>query len=134
MDYVQNLIQIYSLGVFVVSLFVVSSSSFSFVYLLPMLSYRFIDKTPPHAPLRHPNRLNGHGTVPKDRPSDKIPKNVFSGGLKRGELSKPLGRMFDDKYIVTNMESRFPAVRVLWLGREFYKVKHGVTSATVMAS
>ncbi|GBO11295.1 hypothetical protein AVEN_245957-1 [Araneus ventricosus] len=35
--------------------------------------------------------------------------------------------------IVTNMESRFPAMRVLWLGREFYKVKHGVTSATVMA-
>ncbi|GBM79147.1 hypothetical protein AVEN_86230-1 [Araneus ventricosus] len=34
---------------------------------------------------------------------------------------------------VTNIESRFPAMRVLWLGREFYKVKHGVTSATVMA-
>ncbi|GBM51229.1 40S ribosomal protein S3a [Araneus ventricosus] len=35
-------------------------------------------------------------------------------------------------YIVTNMECRFPAMQVLWLGREFYKVKHGVTSATVM--
>ncbi|GBN85578.1 hypothetical protein AVEN_138051-1 [Araneus ventricosus] len=35
--------------------------------------------------------------------------------------------------IVTNMESRFPAMRVLWLRRELYKVKHGVTSATVMA-
>ncbi|GBM75899.1 hypothetical protein AVEN_49620-1, partial [Araneus ventricosus] len=35
-------------------------------------------------------------------------------------------------HIVTNMESRFPAKQVLWLGREFYKVKHGVTSATVM--
>ncbi|GBM22228.1 hypothetical protein AVEN_273417-1 [Araneus ventricosus] len=34
---------------------------------------------------------------------------------------------------VTNMESRFPAMQVLWLGREFYKVKHGVTSASVMA-
>ncbi|GBO17164.1 hypothetical protein AVEN_175631-2-1, partial [Araneus ventricosus] len=98
-----------------------------------LLSYRYIDKTPPHALLRQPNRLNGHGTVSKDRPSDKIPKNVFSGGLKRGELSKPLGRMFDDKYIVTNIESRFPAMRVLWLGREFYKVKHGVTSATLRA-
>ncbi|GBN39812.1 hypothetical protein AVEN_67836-1 [Araneus ventricosus] len=31
------------------------------------------------------------------------------------------------------MERRFPAMQVLWLGREFYKVKHGVTSATVMA-
>ncbi|GBM76665.1 hypothetical protein AVEN_94255-1 [Araneus ventricosus] len=31
------------------------------------------------------------------------------------------------------MESRFPAMQVLWLGREFYKVKHGVTSATLMA-
>ncbi|GBN11125.1 hypothetical protein AVEN_169877-1 [Araneus ventricosus] len=36
-------------------------------------------------------------------------------------------------FIVANMESRFPAMRVLWLGREFYKVKHGVTSATVTA-
>ncbi|GBM76195.1 hypothetical protein AVEN_146113-1 [Araneus ventricosus] len=35
--------------------------------------------------------------------------------------------------IVTVMESRFPAMQVLWLGREFYKVKHGVTSATLMA-
>ncbi|GBO44396.1 hypothetical protein AVEN_243883-1 [Araneus ventricosus] len=31
------------------------------------------------------------------------------------------------------MQSRFPAMQVLWLGRGFYKVKHGVTSATVMA-
>ncbi|GBM11585.1 hypothetical protein AVEN_180137-1 [Araneus ventricosus] len=31
------------------------------------------------------------------------------------------------------MESRFPAMQVLWLGRGFYKVKHGVTLATVMA-
>ncbi|GBL97542.1 hypothetical protein AVEN_162993-1 [Araneus ventricosus] len=30
---------------------------------------------------------------------------------------------------VTNMESRFPAKLVLWLGREFYKVKHGVTGS-----
>ncbi|GBN64808.1 hypothetical protein AVEN_180867-1 [Araneus ventricosus] len=36
-------------------------------------------------------------------------------------------------HIVTSMESRFSAMRVLWLGREFYKVKHGVTSATLMA-
>ncbi|GBO39755.1 hypothetical protein AVEN_119646-1 [Araneus ventricosus] len=35
--------------------------------------------------------------------------------------------------IVTVMESRFPAMQVLWLGREFYKVKHGVTSATLVA-
>ncbi|GBM90299.1 hypothetical protein AVEN_31521-1 [Araneus ventricosus] len=31
--------------------------------------------------------------------------------------------------IVTNMESRFPAMLVLWLGREFYKVKHGLTGS-----
>ncbi|GBN64388.1 hypothetical protein AVEN_67937-1 [Araneus ventricosus] len=37
------------------------------------------------------------------------------------------------KRIVTVMESRFPAMQVLWLGREFYKVKHGLTSATLMA-
>ncbi|GBN45787.1 hypothetical protein AVEN_220005-1, partial [Araneus ventricosus] len=30
---------------------------------------------------------------------------------------------------VTNMESRFPAMLVLWLGRELYKVKHGVTGS-----
>ncbi|GBM55918.1 hypothetical protein AVEN_55856-1 [Araneus ventricosus] len=41
--------------------------------------------------------------------------------------------LLEDNYSVTNMESRFPAMRVLWLGREFHKVKHGVTSATVMA-
>ncbi|GBN50162.1 hypothetical protein AVEN_262817-1 [Araneus ventricosus] len=29
------------------------------------------------------------------------------------------------------MESRFPAMLVLWLGREFYKVKHGVTTVAV---
>ncbi|GBO39727.1 hypothetical protein AVEN_209200-1 [Araneus ventricosus] len=34
---------------------------------------------------------------------------------------------------VTVMESRIPAMQVLWLRREFYKVKHGVTSATLMA-
>ncbi|GBN95389.1 hypothetical protein AVEN_241687-1 [Araneus ventricosus] len=41
-----------------------------------------------------------------------------------------LTHRIDDKikeYIVPNMESRFPAMFVLWLGREFYKVKHGVT-------
>ncbi|GBN99444.1 hypothetical protein AVEN_89936-1 [Araneus ventricosus] len=27
------------------------------------------------------------------------------------------------------MESRFPAMLVLWLGREFYKAKHGVTGS-----
>ncbi|GBM28404.1 hypothetical protein AVEN_127453-1, partial [Araneus ventricosus] len=27
------------------------------------------------------------------------------------------------------MESHFPAMLVLWLGREFYKVKHGVTGS-----
>ncbi|GBO33208.1 hypothetical protein AVEN_204028-1 [Araneus ventricosus] len=26
------------------------------------------------------------------------------------------------------MESRFPALRVLWLGREFYRGKYGMTS------
>ncbi|GBN08021.1 hypothetical protein AVEN_8238-1 [Araneus ventricosus] len=42
---------------------------------------------------------------------------------------------FEDQYrsIVTVMESRFPSMQVLWLGREFYKVKHEVTSATLMA-
>ncbi|GBN92397.1 hypothetical protein AVEN_67653-1 [Araneus ventricosus] len=29
------------------------------------------------------------------------------------------------------VESRFPAMLVLWFGREFYKVKHGVTAAAV---
>ncbi|GBM87848.1 hypothetical protein AVEN_116842-1 [Araneus ventricosus] len=39
------------------------------------------------------------------------------------------------------MESRFPAMLVLWLGREFYKVKHGaaavprnLTLATILAT
>ncbi|GBN13554.1 hypothetical protein AVEN_37380-1 [Araneus ventricosus] len=32
--------------------------------------------------------------------------------------------------IVTNMESRFPAMRVLWLGREFYRDKYGMTSSS----
>ncbi|GBL75750.1 hypothetical protein AVEN_155046-1 [Araneus ventricosus] len=30
-------------------------------------------------------------------------------------------------FIVTNMESRFPAILVLWLGREFYRGKYGMT-------
>ncbi|GBN42368.1 hypothetical protein AVEN_269456-1 [Araneus ventricosus] len=34
---------------------------------------------------------------------------------------------------VTVIESHFPAMQVLWLGRGFYKVKHGVTSATLVA-
>ncbi|GBM98533.1 hypothetical protein AVEN_271089-1 [Araneus ventricosus] len=29
--------------------------------------------------------------------------------------------------IVTNMESRFPAMEVLWLGREFYRDKYEMT-------
>ncbi|GBN70578.1 hypothetical protein AVEN_261286-1 [Araneus ventricosus] len=28
------------------------------------------------------------------------------------------------------MESRFPAMRVLWLGREFYRGKYGMTSSS----
>ncbi|GBO42550.1 hypothetical protein AVEN_184524-1 [Araneus ventricosus] len=32
------------------------------------------------------------------------------------------------------MGSRFPAMLVLWLEREFYKVKHGVTAAAVPGS
>ncbi|GBN19973.1 hypothetical protein AVEN_149227-1 [Araneus ventricosus] len=32
--------------------------------------------------------------------------------------------------IVTNMESRFLAVWVLWLGREFYRYKYGMTSSS----
>ncbi|GBM56740.1 Flap endonuclease GEN 1 [Araneus ventricosus] len=32
--------------------------------------------------------------------------------------------------IVTNMESRFPATLVLWLGREFYRDKYGVTGSS----
>ncbi|GBO29395.1 hypothetical protein AVEN_235028-1 [Araneus ventricosus] len=31
--------------------------------------------------------------------------------------------------IVTNMESRFAAMLVLWLGREFYRVKYGMTGS-----
>ncbi|GBM69537.1 hypothetical protein AVEN_219175-1 [Araneus ventricosus] len=41
--------------------------------------------------------------------------------------------VFEEGSSVTNMESRFPAMQVLWLGRVFYKVKHEVTSATVIA-
>ncbi|GBO28867.1 hypothetical protein AVEN_197096-1 [Araneus ventricosus] len=37
---------------------------------------------------------------------------------------KKLSLSFD---IVTNMESRFPAMSVLWLGREFYRDKYGMT-------
>ncbi|GBM65198.1 hypothetical protein AVEN_82375-1 [Araneus ventricosus] len=33
--------------------------------------------------------------------------------------------------IVTNMESRFPAMWVLWLGREFYRDKYGTDSSHV---
>ncbi|GBM49735.1 hypothetical protein AVEN_36356-1 [Araneus ventricosus] len=42
-------------------------------------------------------------------------------------------KFIDKENTVTNMESRFLAMHVLWLGREFYKVKHGVTSATLRA-
>ncbi|GBM10303.1 hypothetical protein AVEN_50017-1 [Araneus ventricosus] len=33
----------------------------------------------------------------------------------------------NEKRIVTNMGSRFPAMLVLWLGREFYRGKYGMT-------
>ncbi|GBN99689.1 hypothetical protein AVEN_224649-1 [Araneus ventricosus] len=33
-------------------------------------------------------------------------------------------------YIVTNMESRFPAMLVLWLGREFHRGKYGMTGSS----
>ncbi|GBN19678.1 hypothetical protein AVEN_41582-1 [Araneus ventricosus] len=33
-------------------------------------------------------------------------------------------------YIVTNMESRFPTILVLWLGREFYRGKYGMTGSS----
>ncbi|GBO18894.1 hypothetical protein AVEN_201618-1 [Araneus ventricosus] len=32
--------------------------------------------------------------------------------------------------IVTNMENRFPTVLVLWLGREFYRGKYGMTGSS----
>ncbi|GBO12726.1 hypothetical protein AVEN_265360-1 [Araneus ventricosus] len=32
--------------------------------------------------------------------------------------------------IATNIASRFPAMRVLWLGREFYRDKYGMTSSS----
>ncbi|GBM49499.1 hypothetical protein AVEN_107459-1 [Araneus ventricosus] len=32
--------------------------------------------------------------------------------------------------IVTNMESRFPAMRVVRLGRDFYRGKYGMTSSS----
>ncbi|GBO00793.1 hypothetical protein AVEN_212990-1 [Araneus ventricosus] len=35
-----------------------------------------------------------------------------------------------DQCIVTNMESRFPAMRVLWLGRDFYRDKYGLTGSS----
>ncbi|GBM96741.1 hypothetical protein AVEN_134020-1, partial [Araneus ventricosus] len=41
--------------------------------------------------------------------------------------------VFEEGSSVTVMETRFPAMQILWLGREFYKVKHGVTSATLVA-
>ncbi|GBM14056.1 hypothetical protein AVEN_101265-1 [Araneus ventricosus] len=34
------------------------------------------------------------------------------------------------QHTVTNMESRFPAMLVLWLGREFYRDKYGMTSSS----
>ncbi|GBL87771.1 hypothetical protein AVEN_81370-1 [Araneus ventricosus] len=33
-------------------------------------------------------------------------------------------------HIVTNMEIRFPAMLVLWLGREFYKGKYEMTDSS----
>ncbi|GBM32265.1 hypothetical protein AVEN_275033-1 [Araneus ventricosus] len=35
-----------------------------------------------------------------------------------------------EHYTVTNMESCFPAMRVLWLGREFYRGKHEMTDSS----
>ncbi|GBN45159.1 hypothetical protein AVEN_19585-1 [Araneus ventricosus] len=35
-----------------------------------------------------------------------------------------------DQCIVTNMESRFPAMRVLWLGRQFYRDKYVLTGSS----
>ncbi|GBL97586.1 hypothetical protein AVEN_49105-1 [Araneus ventricosus] len=35
-----------------------------------------------------------------------------------------------DKHIITNMESCFPAKLVMWLGREFYRGKYGVTGSS----
>ncbi|GBN57886.1 hypothetical protein AVEN_142170-1 [Araneus ventricosus] len=32
--------------------------------------------------------------------------------------------------IVTNLESRFLAMRILWLGREFYRDKYGMASSS----
>ncbi|GBN97897.1 hypothetical protein AVEN_171223-1 [Araneus ventricosus] len=45
------------------------------------------------------------------------------------EKKKLIAQCFKIANIVTNMESRFPEMLVLWLGREFYKVKHGVTGS-----
>ncbi|GBM73183.1 hypothetical protein AVEN_30065-1 [Araneus ventricosus] len=39
--------------------------------------------------------------------------------------------VFNRYPIVTNMESRFPAMLVLWLGREFYRGKYGILAAAL---
>ncbi|GBM93673.1 hypothetical protein AVEN_42602-1 [Araneus ventricosus] len=38
--------------------------------------------------------------------------------------------ILDEDGSVTNMESRFPAMRVLWLGREFYRGKYEMTGSS----
>ncbi|GBO22771.1 hypothetical protein AVEN_247914-1, partial [Araneus ventricosus] len=37
---------------------------------------------------------------------------------------------FKSFQIVTNMESRFPAILILWMGREFYRGKNGMTGSS----
>ncbi|GBM91083.1 hypothetical protein AVEN_135105-1 [Araneus ventricosus] len=54
-------------------------------------------------------------------------RRIFSGIVFRAWSSPaPMPRPPLGHHTVTNMESRFPAMLVLWLGTEFYKVKHGV--------
>ncbi|GBN16203.1 hypothetical protein AVEN_260874-1 [Araneus ventricosus] len=57
----------------------------------------------------------------------------FPAYLKRFHLSGSdycsCGGIVTLNIIVTNMESRFPAMLALWLGREFDNVMHGVTGS-----
>ncbi|GBM01922.1 hypothetical protein AVEN_269535-1 [Araneus ventricosus] len=63
------------------------------------------------------NMEGGNGKSPKDT----VAKNCFI------KFKVPEFLILEN--IVTNMESRFPAMLVLWLGREFYRGKYGMTGS-----
>ncbi|GBL93347.1 hypothetical protein AVEN_219473-1 [Araneus ventricosus] len=66
-------------------------------------------------------------TMLKNRLRNRAPTTNLS--LHIGNLPTK-GEKCELNIIVTNMESRFPAVRVLWLGREFYRGKYEMTDSS----